>query len=134
MSPASSRERCVVVVAISHCMRGLILDAANCRGILSDWRLEVPSGDSVASGWSGRWSGLDVWELEGECCCAQQTGMQISCGNTAYYYLFYLGNELILIDIRKPLSVEHLSRATAGPCLAEPSVTSTQLYLLRAGE
>ena len=24
------------------------------------------------------------------------------CGSTAYYYLFYLGSELILIDIRKP--------------------------------
>ena len=26
-------------------------------------------------------------------------------------YLFYLGSELILIDIRKPLSVEYRSRA-----------------------
>jgi hypothetical protein len=26
-------------------------------------------------------------------------------------YLFYLGSELILVDMRKPLSVEYLSRA-----------------------
>jgi hypothetical protein len=37
--------------------------------------------------------------------CAQKAGVRrIDCGSTAYY-LFYLGSELILIDIRKPYRV-----------------------------
>jgi hypothetical protein len=45
-------------------------------------------------------------------------------------YLFYLGSELILIDIRKPFSVERLSRANSW---SPPSWVSLQLVYTSCG-
>jgi len=41
------------------------------------------------------------------------------CGSTAYCYLFYLGDEQILIDIRKPCRPSASLVRIAGPCPAE---------------
>src|ERR1700722_11575979 len=42
------------------------------------------------------------------------------CGSTAYGYLFYLGDELILIHIRNPFRSSAGLVRIAGPCPAEP--------------
>src|ERR1700722_20099618 len=42
------------------------------------------------------------------------------CGSTAYCYLFYLGDELILIHIRNPFRSSASLVRIAGPCPAEP--------------
>jgi hypothetical protein len=59
-------------------------------------QLKGPQRSIVVGG--GLWHARHL----GEDCCAQQTGVHgIGCGSTAYS-LFYLGSELILMDIRKP--------------------------------
>src|SRR5271155_2054350 len=42
------------------------------------------------------------------------------CGSTAYCYLFYLGDEQILIHIRKPCRTSACLVRIAGPCPAVP--------------
>src|SRR5271154_3152416 len=56
------------------------------------------------------------------------------CGSTAYCYLFYLGDEQILIDIRKPCRTSACLVRIAGPCPAEPfQLVPAQLGLSPAG-
>ena len=56
------------------------------------------------------------------------------CGSTAYCYLFYLGDEQILIDIRKPCRSSACLVRIAGPCPAEPfQLVPAQLGLSPAG-
>ncbi len=67
-------------------------------------------------------------------CCAQQTGMHIRCGSTAY--------SLAILPRKRPDTYRHkktLGRAPvspdiAGPCPAEPfQLVPTQLGLISAG-
>src|SRR5271156_539369 len=56
------------------------------------------------------------------------------CGSTVYCYLFYLGDEQILIDIRKPCRSRACLVRIAGPCPAEPfQLVPAQLGLSPAG-
>src|SRR5271155_3556691 len=57
-----------------------------------------------------------------------------SCGSTAYCYLFYLGDEQILVDIRKSCRSSACLVRIAGPCPAEPvQLVPAQLGLSPAG-
>src|SRR5277367_6524081 len=56
------------------------------------------------------------------------------CGSTAYCYLFYLGDEQILIHIRKPCRTSTCLVRIAGPCPAVPfQLVPVQLGLSPAG-
>src|SRR5271170_1332551 len=56
------------------------------------------------------------------------------CGSTACCYLFYLGNDQILIDIRKPCRTSACLVRIAGPCPAEPfQLVPARLGLSPAG-
>src|SRR2546421_11418458 len=75
---------------------------------------------------SGDQSGL------GNECCAQQTGMHIRCGSTAYCYLPRKRPDTY--RHKKTLGRAPVSPDIAGPCPAEPfQLVPTQLGLISAG-
>src|SRR5947209_15400723 len=69
----------------------------------------------------------------GRCyCCAQQTGMHIRCGSTAYCYLPRKRPDTY--RHKKTLGRAPVSSDIAGPCPAEPfQLVPTQLGLISAG-
>jgi hypothetical protein len=61
-------------------------------------------------------------------CCAQQTGMHIRCGSTAYYLAILPGKRPDTYRHKKTLGRAPVSSDIAGPCPAEPfQLVPTQL-------
>ena len=75
---------------------------------------------------------MAVLMIAGKVCCAQQTGMHIRCGSTAYCYLPRKRPDTY--RHKKTLGRAPVSPDIAGPCPAEPfQLVPTQLGLISAG-